>query len=120
MNEKVNIKDKLSLFSETWTPKIIGEINDSYVKIFKAKGEFVWHQHENEDEFFLVISGELSIKMRDREILLKEGEFFIMPRGVEHLPYAKEEACVLLFEKKEVINTGNVDSEKRVEAPEWI
>lgn len=102
---KVNLKEKFCLFDAYWTPKILGEVNNSYVKIFKAKGEFVWHSHKNEDEFFLVIKGQLNIKMRDREIHLKEGDFFIVPKGVEHLPYAHEEAHVLLFEPKAVVNT---------------
>jgi quercetin dioxygenase-like cupin family protein len=117
---KVNLKDKFQLFDAYWTPKILGVVNNSYVKIFKAKGEFVWHSHKDEDEFFLVVKGQLNIKMRDREIYLKEGEFFIVPKGIEHLPYANEEAHVLLFEPKEVINTGNTNSEKTVENPEWI
>jgi len=120
MMKKVNIKDKFQLFDACWTPKILGEVNNSHVKIFKAKGEFVWHSHKDEDEFFLVIKGQLNIKMRDREIHLKEGEFFIVPKGVEHLPYANEEAHVLLFEPKAVVNTGDAISEKTVEDPEWI
>lgn len=118
--DKVNLANKFQLFDAYWTPKILGEVNNSYVKVFKAKGEFVWHSHENEDEFFLVVKGHLNIKLRDREIRLQEGEFFIVPKGVEHLPYADEEAHVLLFEPKAVINTGNTVSEKTVENPEWI
>ena len=118
--DKVNIRDKFALFDAYWTPKILGEVNNSYVKIFKAKGEFVWHSHENEDEFFLVIKGQLCIKLRGKEIVLNEGEFFIVPKGIEHMPYAKEEAHVLLFEPKEVVNTGSTVSEKTVENPEWI
>jgi len=118
--DKVNLKNKFNLFSAYWTPKILGEVNGSYVKIFKAKGEFVRHSHQNEDEFFLVVKGQLNIKLQDKEIQLKEGEFFIVPKGVEHMPYANEEAHVLLFEPKEVINTGNTTSEKTVENPEWI
>jgi len=120
MKEKVVLAEKFTLFDECWTPKILGELNDSYVKIFKAKGEFVWHRHEKEDEFFLVIDGELHIKLKDQEILLKKGEFFIVPRGVDHMPYAPQEAHVLLFEKKEVINTGSTASDKTVENPEWL
>lgn len=115
----VNLKNKFKLFSEAWNPKILGEVNNNFVKIFKAKGEFVWHQHPNEDEIFLVIQGQLKIKLRDREVVLNEGEFFIVPKGTDHLPYA-EEAHVLLIEPKQVINTGNVRSEKTVENPEWI
>ncbi len=120
MNKKVDIKKKFDSFSEYWTPKILGEVNDSYVKIFKAKGEFVWHHHENEDEFFLIIKGQLHIKMRDEEVVLNEGEFFVVPRGVEHLPYTIEEAHVLLLEPKGVLNTGNKNTDKTVETPEWI
>ena len=118
--EKVNLKNKFQQFDAFWTPKILGEVNNSYVKIFKAKGEFVWHSHKNEDEFFLVIHGRLIIKLRDRDIDLQPGEFFIVPKGVEHLPYAPEEAHVLLFEPKEVINTGDTRSEKTVDSPEWL
>ncbi len=117
---KVNLKDKFRLFSAYWTPKILGEVNNSYVKIFKAKGEFVWHRHEQEDEFFLVVHGQLNIKLRDREIHLKEGEFFIVPKRTDHLPYANEEAHVLLFEPKEVLNTGDAVSEKTVKELEWL
>ncbi len=120
MIDKVKLKDKFQLFDAYWTPKLLGEVNGSYVKIFKAKGEFVWHSHENEDEFFLVLKGQLNIKMRDREIQLKEGEFFIVLKGNDHLPYADEEAHVLLFEPKAVINTGNAVSAKKVNDPEWI
>lgn len=117
---KVNIKEKFRMFDQYWSPKILGELNGNHVKIFKAKGEFVWHQHENEDEFFLVIQGQLKIKLKDREIILNEGEFFIVPKGTDHLPYADEEAHVLLFEPKQVINTGETVSEKTVENPEWL
>lgn len=118
--DKANLKEKFQLFNSYWTPKILGEVNNSYVKIFKAKGEFVWHRHEKEDEFFLVIAGQLNIQLRDKEIELKEGEFFIVPKGVDHLPYANEEAHVLLFEPKEVLNTGNVLSEKTARELEQI
>lgn len=117
---KINIKEKFKLFNEYWTPKILGELNGNYVKIFKAKGEFVWHQHEHEDEFFLVIGGQLKIKLRNKEIVLNEGDCFIVPKGVDHLPYAEKFAHVLLFEPKNVLNTGNADSDKTVEEPEWL
>lgn len=120
MSDKVNLSNKFQQFDEPWSPKILGEFNNFYVKIFKAKGEFVWHHHENEDEFFLVVKGQLHIKLKDKEIVLNEGEFFIVPRGVEHLPYAKEEAHVLLIEPRGVLNTGNASSAKTVENPEWI
>jgi mannose-6-phosphate isomerase-like protein (cupin superfamily) len=112
--EKVGLASKFSLFSDYWSPKIAGEINDSYVKLVKLKGEFVWHHHENEDELFLVVKGKLTIKLRDRDIELNEGEFVIIPRGVEHLPVAAEEAQVLLLEPKSTLNTGNVENERTV------
>ncbi|WP_041418791.1 cupin domain-containing protein [Simkania negevensis] len=118
--KKINLLGKFKLFDAHWTPKIIGEVNDSYVKLFKAKGEFVWHRHENEDEFFLVVKGQLHIKLKDEEVILNEGDMFIVPKGVDHMPYAPEEAYVLLFEPKEVLNTGNIISEQSVQKLEWI
>ena len=119
MIEKVNLNQKLSLFSEQWSPKIVGELNDSYVKVVKLQGEFVWHQHVSEDELFLVIRGKLTIKLRDGDIHLDPGEFVIIPRGVEHLPVAPEEVEVLLLEPKSTVNTGDVQNERTREA-EWI
>lgn len=118
--DKVNLAQKFSLFQEYWSPKIAGEINDSHVKLVKLKGEFVWHHHDTEDELFLVVKGKLLIKLRDRDIFLEEGEFVIIPRGVEHLPIAEEEAHVLLLEPKTTLNTGNVRDEKTVENVDWI
>jgi mannose-6-phosphate isomerase-like protein (cupin superfamily) len=118
--DKVNLVHKFSLFQEYWSPKIAGELNDSYIKLVKLKGEFVWHHHDTEDELFLVIKGRLLIKLRDRDIFLEEGEFVIIPRGVEHLPIAEEEAHVLLLEPKTTLNTGNVRDEKTLLNPEWI
>jgi len=112
--QTVNIAEKLSQFEETWSPKILGEVNDSYVKAVKLKGEFVWHHHENEDELFLVISGLLRMRFRGREELVRPGEFLIVPRGVEHLPVAEEETHVLLFEPKATLNTGNIVNERTV------
>jgi len=102
--EKVNIAQKFSLFDEYWSPRIAGELNDSYVKLAKLKGEFVWHHHEAEDELFLVVKGRLLIRLRDRDIHLEEGEFVIIPKGVEHLPVAEEEAHVLLLEPKSTLD----------------
>lgn len=110
--DKVNLAEKFSLFADHWSPKIVGELNDSYVKVVKLKGEFVWHQHEKEDEMFLVVKGKLLIRLRDRDLWLQEGEFVIIPKGVEHLPVAEEEAHVLLLEPKTTLNTGNVRSER--------
>ena len=117
---KVNIADKFTLFEGYWEPKIVGELNNQVVKLAKLKGEFVWHHHENEDELFLVVKGKLTIKLRDGIIELNEGEFTIIPRGVEHLPVAEHEVHVLMFEPKGTINTGNVDSEKTIDNLEII
>ncbi len=118
--EKVNLAHKFSLFEDHWSPKIAGEINDSYLKLVKFKGEFVWHHHEAEDELFLVVKGRFLVKLRDRDIWLEEGEFVIVPRGVEHKPIAEEEAMVLLLEPKSTLNTGNVRDEKTVADVERI
>ena len=108
----VNIAQKFSQFSEMWSPKILGEINDSYIKAVKVASEFVWHHHDNEDEMFLVVKGLLRMKFRDHEELIRPGEFIIVPRGVEHLPVSDEETQVLLFEPKSTLNTGNVTNER--------
>ena len=110
--EKVNIAQKFTRFNEYWVPYIVGELNDSYVKVDKLKGEFVWHKYEAEDELFLVTKGKLLIKLRDKDVWLEEGEFIIIPKGVEHKPVADEEAHVLLIEPKSTLNTGNVKNEK--------
>lgn len=112
--KKVRLEEKFNLFADRWSPKIVGEINESYVKLVKLKGEFVWHHHEAEDELFLVVKGSLLIKLRDRDIRLEEGEFVIIPRGVEHLPVAEEEAHVILLEPKTTLNTGEVHNERTV------
>jgi len=111
MIEKVNLFQKFDLFSEHWSPKIAGEVNDAYVKLVKFRGEFVWHKHDDEDEMFFVVKGEIIIRLRDGDVRLGEGEFVIIPRGVEHKPVAAEEAHVLLFEPKTVLNTGDVVNE---------
>jgi len=110
--EKVNLTEKLGLFHEYWSPKIVGEVNDSYVKLVKFKGEFVRHDHEREDELFLVLKGRLLMKFRDRDVWINEGEFIIVPRGVEHMPVAAEEVHVMLLEPKTTLNTGNVEDER--------
>lgn len=109
--EKVNIEQKLSLFSDYWNPKIAGELNGQHVKLVKLKGEFVWHSHEHEDELFYVLKGSFKMEFRDKTIELKENEFLIVPRGVEHRPVADEEVSVMLFEPATTVNTGNVQSE---------
>ncbi len=117
---KINLAEKFALFSEQWQPKIVGELNGQLVKIAKVQGEFVWHVHENEDELFLVVRGSLTIRLRDRDVELHEGEFFIVPRGVEHQPAAEREAWILLFEPATTLNTGNTQSERTVERLERI
>src|SRR5262249_41355834 len=114
MIETVNLAQKLSLFADYWSPRIAGELNDSYIKLVKVKGEFVWHQHELEDELFLVVKGNLLIKLRDRDLHVGEGEFVVIPRGVEHLPVAEEEVHILLLEPKTTVNTGDVQNEGTV------
>ncbi|TQR30390.1 cupin domain-containing protein [Brevibacillus brevis] len=118
--EKVNVAEKFTLFHQYWNPKIAGEINDSYVKLAKLKGEFVWHQHENEDEMFFVVKGKLLIKFRDKDVWLNEGEFLIVPKGVEHMPVAEEEVHVLLLEPKTTLNTGDQVNERTVTDLETI
>lgn len=118
--EKVNLKDKLSRFREHWSPKIVGELNGQHVKLAKLQGEFLWHHHAEEDELFLVVHGKLRLELRDRTVELHEGEFFIVPRGVEHRPVAAEEVHVLLFEPKTTLNTGDRKNERTVEEPDWI
>lgn len=106
--EKVNLEEKFSLFAEPYAPKIVGELNGQYVKVARIRGPYVWHDHENEDEMFLVVKGRMRIEFRDRTVELDEGEFLVVPRGVEHRPDADEEALVLLFEPKSTVNTGGV------------
>ena len=120
MIDKVNVAEKFGRFSEHWKPKIIGELNDSYVKAVKVKGEFVWHDHPTEDELFFVTKGHLRIRLRDGQIDLEPGEFAIIPHGVEHLPVADHEAHVLLLESKTTVNTGTVRNDRTVAEPERI
>lgn len=110
--EKINIAEKLSRFSDHWNPRIIGELNGQQVKAAKLKGEFIFHQHENEDEMFLVVKGTLKMEFRDRTEIIKPGEFIIVPRGVEHKPVAEEEVELLLFEPASTLNTGNIENER--------
>jgi mannose-6-phosphate isomerase-like protein (cupin superfamily) len=112
MMETVNLKEKFSHVTEFWSAKIVGELNDSYVKIVRLQGEFVWHHHDHEDEMFLVVQGTLRMRFRDRDEIIKAGEFIIVPKGVEHLPVADEEVQLVLFEPKTTLNTGNVHNER--------
>jgi len=117
---KVSLAQKFALFSEQWSPKLVGELNGQQVKIAKIQGEFVWHHHEAEDELFMVIQGQMTIKLPDEDVHLEAGEFLIVPRGVEHKPVAKEEAHILLFEPAGTLNTGNVQDERTVRQAERI
>ena len=116
----VNIKEKLALFNEQWSPKIVGELNGQYVKLVKFQGPFVWHHHDAEDEMFMVVKGRFRMEFEDRNEWIEEGEFIIVPRGVEHRPVADEEAHVLLFEPASTLNTGNVENERTVAQLERI
>ena len=120
MVEKVRVADKFELFDDLWSPKIIGELNDFYVKAVKVKGEFVWHDHQTEDELFYVIKGRLRILLRDGEIALEPGELAVIPRQVEHLPIAEEETQILLLEPKTTVNTGKATTDRRVDVLERI
>ena len=113
--DKINLAEKLRLFSDYWHPRIVADLNGQQVKLAKLKGEFEWHHHEREDELFLVLKGRLTIKLRDGDVRLEEGECVVVPRGVEHKPVAEDEAHVLLFEPATTLNTGNVRSERTVE-----
>ncbi len=111
---KVNLGEKFGSFEDRWSPKLAGEVNDSAVKLVKLQGEFLWHHHEAEDELFLVVKGRITVRFRDGDVTLEENEFLIVPKGMEHMPVAPEEAWVLLFEPKTTRNTGNVSNERTV------
>lgn len=115
----VNIKQKLALITEQWQGKVVGEINDMYVKLAKLEGEFLWHSHDWEDEMFLVVSGEMTMRFRDHDERVGPGEFIIVPHGVEHMPVCPQETHILLIEPKATVNTGDAGGERTVE-PEWI
>jgi len=115
----VNLKEKLALFHDYWAPRIVGDLNQDYIKVAKFKGEFIWHSHE-EDELFFVLKGNLCIHLRDQDLHLREGEFLVIPKGVEHKPYAKEEAHVLLIEPKNTLNTGNVEEKRTLKNPQRL
>jgi mannose-6-phosphate isomerase-like protein (cupin superfamily) len=116
----VNLDEKFNKIQEYWTPYIAAELNGQYVKFAKVKGEFIWHHHENEDELFLVVKGRLRMEFRDRHVWLSEGEFIVVPRGVEHRPVTNEEAHILLFEPKSTLNTGNVRDKRTLQKLERI
>ncbi len=116
----INLREKLNLIPDYWNQRVIGEVNDCAVKVVKIKGEFIWHHHESEDELFLVVKGTLRMKFRDHEVVVREGEVIIVPRGVEHLPIADEEVHLVLIEPKSTLNTGNITNERTVARLERI
>jgi len=118
--EPVNLAEKLARIRDYWNPRIVGDLNGQHVKLAKVKGEFIWHFHQNEDELFLVLEGTLRLEFRDGEVTLSPGELYIVPRGVEHRPVAEEEVHLLMFEPASTLNTGNVESDKTVRAPQRI
>jgi mannose-6-phosphate isomerase-like protein (cupin superfamily) len=118
--EKINLAEKLSRVHDYWSPKIVADLNENHVKLVKLKGEFVWHRHEAEDEMFLVVSGRMRIRFRGHDVDLAENEMLVVPKGVEHMPVAEEEAHVLLVEPKTTVNTGNAGGPRTVPAPERI
>lgn len=121
MSGKVNLAHKFALFSETWTPKIVGEVDGHHLKIARLEGEFVWHAHEDADELFLVVDGRLRLRLKDREdVVLEPGELFVVPKGLEHLPVAEPTAQVLMLERKGTVNTGTAGGARTVADPEWI
>ena len=120
MLEKVEVAEKFALFDEPWSPKIVAELNDAYVKVVKLEGEFVWHHHDDEDELFWVVSGRLRMELRDGEVILDPGELLVVPKGVEHRPVAEGETHVVLIEPKTTLNTGNVRDERTVDELDLI
>lgn len=118
--DKINLQDKFSKFTEHWSPKVIAEMNDYQFKVAKFKGEFTWHDHPDTDEVFLVIEGEMAIELREKTIKLAEGEMFVVPKGVEHKPYAEQECKVLLIEPRGVVNTGNAGGDLTAQNDIWI
>lgn len=119
---KVNLADKFGKFTDLWSPKLVGELNENYIKLAKGRGELDWHTHDNEDEFFLVVSGHLDIHLRDKVVSLDPGEFFVVPKGVEHRPVTEEGAEILLIEPKETLHTGTNKTDQTVEIDDqaWI
>jgi len=116
----INLEQKFARFSEHWRPKIVAELNDYQLKLAKIEGEFVWHRHEDTDELFICVAGELLIEFRDGSVTLGPGELFVVPKGVEHRPSAREECKILLIEPRGVVNTGEADSELTAAGEEWI
>jgi mannose-6-phosphate isomerase-like protein (cupin superfamily) len=120
MLEKINLNEKLATFSNHWSPKLVGRVNDTDIRLVKFQGEFHWHHHEREDELFLVLKGSFIMRLRDGDVTVNEGEFILIPKGTEHMPYAPEEVHVMLIEPSSTLNTGNVLNERTVEVLEKI
>ena len=120
LSEKINFKEKYSKFNKHWSPRIIAEMNDYQFKLAKIEGEFVWHNHKDTDETFIVIEGEMILKFRDKDVKLKKGEMFVVPKGVEHKPCAKRECKILVVEPRGVINTGDVKNKLTINEDRWI
>lgn len=118
--DKVNLSEKFSLFNDHWSPKIVGELNAQQVKLGKFQGEFIWHKHDHEDEMFFVVKGSFIMELRDRNIILNEGEFLIVPKGIEHKPVAEKEVWIMLFEPASTLNTGNVIDDRTKQKLETI
>ncbi len=118
--DRIDLKEKLALFDELWTPKLVAKVNDTDIRLSKIQCEFVWHHHDNTDELFLVLDGELLLRLPDRDVRLRKGEMFVVARGVEHKPVAEEEAHLMTIELEGQPSTGNVRNERTVENPEWI
>jgi mannose-6-phosphate isomerase-like protein (cupin superfamily) len=118
--EKKNLREKFNQITEYYNPKIAAELNDNYIKLAKLKGEFLWHKHENEDELFMILKGNLLMKLRDKDIDVGEGEFIVIPKGVEHKPIAHEEVHLILIEPKSTLNTGNIENDRTVKDLDWI
>ena len=117
---KVSLSEKLAMFSEHWSPRVVAQVNDTHVKVVKLQGEFHWHHHETEDELFLVLKGRLLIQLRDQDVWLEPGEFIVVPHGVEHRPVAPDEVHLVLIEPAGTLNTGTVRNARTVEQPQWI
>jgi mannose-6-phosphate isomerase-like protein (cupin superfamily) len=120
VTDKVNLEQKFALFDAHWQPKIVGELNGQHVKLVRFQGEFLWHKHDGEDEMFLVLGGEFDMEFRDRTVRLREGEFLIVPKGIEHRPVAEKEARVMLFEPVSTVNTGDAGGPRTVARPQRI
>ena len=117
---KINLREKLEKFSDHWSPKVIAEMNDYQFKLVKIKGEFVWHNHTDTDETFIVIEGEMKIEFEDNTVVLKEGEMYVVPKGVEHKPYAEEECKIMIIEPRGVVNTGDIEGDLTASNDVWI